>query len=101
MKINFSFMILSMSLALSACSSQNEKTSYLTDMQTVAQYQQDIATKNTVSTAQKQKIANQAEPEMKLNASDSQVKNKTPGISRAPINIIPAVGLGYYHHYHW
>ncbi|OOF41314.1 hypothetical protein BKK49_05060 [Rodentibacter rarus] len=90
-------------LFLMACSTQQTipQDSGIYDMKTVQEYRAQVASGRTVSAAQKARVANEMEEPIKMNASDSVQKVK---YQRAPVAIVPSVGVGYYrgyHHHHW
>ncbi|OOF53402.1 hypothetical protein [Rodentibacter trehalosifermentans] len=91
-------------LFLIACSSQPpQRDTGIYDMKTVQEYQVQVASGRTVSAAQKARVANEIDDPIKMNVSDSGSKVK---YQRAPVAIVPSIGVGYYrgyrhHHYYW
>ena len=64
-------------LGLSACSSQSEQTGGgVYDMKAVQEYNARVTSGNTVTQAQKDKVASQVDTNLKLNASDNKVKTR-------------------------
>ena len=87
-------------LGLSACSSQSEQTGGgVYDMKAVQEYNARVTSGNTVTQAQKDKVASQVDTNLKLNASDNKVRTRV--ISSLPvIPVVPSVGYHYnYHHF--
>lgn len=85
-------------LGLSACSSQSEQTGGgVYDMKAVQEYNARVTSGNTVTQAQKDKVASQVDTNLKLNASDNKVKTRV----RSSLPVIPVVpSVGYHYNYH-
>ncbi|WGE51169.1 hypothetical protein NYR68_01915 [Actinobacillus equuli subsp. haemolyticus] len=95
-------MLLALSFATAACSAPEQQSTVPMDMQAVAEYQQRVASGNTVSEKQKQRVAQQVEPDEPLNQSDKRPK-VVRQVVREPV-IYPSIGIGYgyhRHHHHW
>ena len=86
-------------LGLSACSSQSEQTGGgVYDMKAVQEYNARVTSGNTVTQAQKDKVASQVDTNLKLNASDNKVKTRV----RSSLPVIPVVpSVGYHYNYHY
>ncbi|WGE35026.1 hypothetical protein NYR62_05140 [Actinobacillus genomosp. 1] len=85
-----------------ACSTPVQQSTVPMDMQAVAEYQQRVASGNTVSEQQKQRVAQQVEPDEPLNQSDKRPK-VVRQVVREPV-IYPSIGIGYGYHrhrHHW
>lgn len=85
-------------LAITACSTPVQQSTVPIDMQAVQEYQQRVASGNTVSVQQKQRVAQQVEPDEPLNQSD-----RRPKVRQVQPVIYPSIGVGYYHgkgHFH-
>ncbi|WGE32342.1 hypothetical protein NYR60_01620 [Actinobacillus genomosp. 2] len=85
--------LLILPLLVTACSTPVQQSTVPMDMQAVAEYQQRVASGNTVSEKQKQRVAQQIEPDEPLNQSDKRRSN-TKVIHHYP-RVYPSVG------YHW
>lgn len=84
-------------LGLAACSSQSEQTGGVYDMKAVQEYNARVTSGNTVTQAQKDKVASQVDTNLKLNVSDNQVRTRV----RSSLPVIPVVpSVGYHYNYH-
>ncbi|NYA27086.1 hypothetical protein [Haemophilus haemolyticus] len=85
-------------LGLAACSSQSEQTGGgVYDMKAVQEYNARVTSGNTVTQAQKDKVASQVDTNLKLNASDNKVRTRV----RSSLPVIPVVpSVGYHYNYH-
>lgn len=93
-------MLLALSLVTVACSAPEQQSTVPMDMQAVAEYQQRVTSGNTVSEKQKQRVAQQIEPDEPLNQSDKRPK-VVRQVVREPV-IYPSIDVGYgYHRHHW
>ena len=85
-------------LGLAACASQPEQTGGVYDMKAVQEYNARVTSGNTVTQAQKDKVASQVDTNLKLNASDNKVKIRV----RSALPVIPVVpSVGYHYNYHY
>ena len=86
-------------LGLAACSSQPEQTGGgVYDMKAAQEYNTRVTSGNTVTQAQKDKVASQVDTNLKLNASDNKVKTRV----RSSLPVIPVVpSVGYHYNYHY
>ena len=94
--------LLALPLAITACSTPVQQSTVPMDMQAVAEYQQRVASGNTVSEKQKQRVAQQVESDEPLNQSDKRPK-VVRQVVREPV-VYPSIGVGYgyhRHHHHW
>ncbi|WP_114909550.1 hypothetical protein [Haemophilus haemolyticus] len=85
-------------LGLVACSSQSEQTGGgVYDMKAVQEYNARVTSGNTVTQAQKDKVASQVDTNLKLNVSDNKVRIRV----RSSLPVIPVVpSVGYHYNYH-
>ncbi|WP_150539535.1 hypothetical protein [Actinobacillus vicugnae] len=93
---------IALSLVVAACATPPQQSSVPLDMKTVAEYQQRVASGNTVSAKQKQRVAQQVEADEPLNQSDKRPK-VVRQVVREPV-IYPSIGIGYGYHrhrHHW
>lgn len=85
-------------LGPAACSTQApQQDNGIYDMKTVQAYRAQVMSGNTVTTAQKERAAQETEDPIKMNASDNATKVK---YQRAPVAVVPSIGVGYYRGYH-
>ncbi|VEI44842.1 Uncharacterised protein [Actinobacillus equuli] len=99
---NEKVMLLALPFVAAACSAPEQQSTVPMDMQAVAEYQQRVASGNTVSEKQKQRVAQQIEPDEPLNQSDKRPK-VVRQVVREPV-IYPSIGIGYGYHrhrHHW
>ncbi|WGE69673.1 hypothetical protein NYR78_01685 [Actinobacillus equuli subsp. haemolyticus] len=95
-------MLLALPFVAAACSAPEQQSTVPMDMQAVAEYQQRVASGNTVSEKQKQRVAQQIESDEPLNQSDKRPK-VVRQVVREPV-IYPSIGIGYGYHrhrHHW
>ncbi|EFX91421.1 Uncharacterised protein [Actinobacillus ureae] len=95
-------MLLALPFVVAACSAPEQQSTVPMDMQAVAEYQQRVASGNTVSEKQKRRVAQQIEPDEPLNQSDKRPK-VVRQVVRDPV-IYPSIGIGYGYHrhrHHW
>ncbi|WGE42588.1 hypothetical protein NYR75_01625 [Actinobacillus equuli subsp. haemolyticus] len=95
-------MLLALPFVAAACSAPEQQSTVPMDMQAVAEYQQRVASGNTVSEKQKQRVAQQIELDEPLNQSDKRPK-VVRQVVREPV-IYPSIGIGYGYHrhrHHW
>ena len=90
-------LVLGITCLLVACSSDNKPDSGIYDMKTVQEYNARVQSGNTVVASQKARVSKQEETPLKMNASDEKAKVR---IISPTLPVVPAVGVGYYHHYH-
>ncbi|OOF67334.1 hypothetical protein [Rodentibacter caecimuris] len=83
---------------LVGCSSKSQEITDngIYDMKAVQDYQTRIKTGNTVNS--KQKLTEFSPPDLKVNASDSQLKAT---VTRSIPVVVPQIGIGYYHGYRY
>lgn len=84
-------------LGVAACSTPVQQSTVPMDMKTVYEYQQRVASGNTVD--------RNAKPDNEpLNQSDKHPRARYAPVVQQPV-IYPSVGIGYYrgwgHHHHW
>lgn len=95
-------MLLTLFFVAAACSAPEQQSTVPMDIKAVAEYQQRVASGNTVSEKQKQRVAQQIEPDEPLNQSDKHPK-VVRQVVREPV-IYPNIGIGYGYHrhrHHW
>ena len=90
-------LVLGITCLLVACSSDNKPDNGIYDMKTVQEYNARVQRGNTVVASQKARVSKQEETPLKMNASDDKAKVR---IISPTLSVVPAVGVGYYHHYH-